>query len=220
VAGLGLLAVFSLDAIRAYAPRHLSRRSRTRFRLGVALMHVTQPLARTWGRTWARRGPWAEPAVGPGPLPEPLARLRGGVNLYVLDGRRPDFASAAVARLHAFGYRVWTGSGWESYDARVLGSSLIAGELVTSQYPDGYVQLRLRRRARLGPALASAVMVAATTLIDPVLTAAVATVGVGSLGHGIWRTGPGIDRALHGPARAWRHRRRANAPDHLQEDPS
>jgi glycosyltransferase involved in cell wall biosynthesis len=220
VAGLGLLAVFSLDAIRAYAPRHLSRRSRTRFRLGVALMHVTQPLARTWGRTWARRGPWAEPAVGPGPLPEPLARLRGGVNLYVLDGRRPDFASAAVARLHAFGYRVWTGSGWESYDARVLGSSLIAGELVTSQYPDGYVQLRLRRRARLGPALASAVMVAATTLIDPVLTAAVATVGVGSLGHGIWRTGPGIDRALHGPARARRHRRRATAPDHLQEDPS
>jgi len=200
VAAVGLLAVFAVDGWRAHPPRGLPPgRRKLRFRLGVAMMHLAQPLARTWGRAWARRRPRAEPAPGPGPLPEPLSRLRGGVSLYALDRPRAEFASAAVARLHARGYRVWSGSGWESYDARVRGSSLIAGELVTSQYPQGFVQLRLRRRARHGPAAAHVALLVATALVDPVLGAVVAAAGAGSLGHGMWRTGPGIRRALHTP---------------------
>jgi glycosyltransferase involved in cell wall biosynthesis len=213
VAALGLLAVFTVDAWRAHPPRMLSLGGRPlRFRLGVATMHLAQPLARTWGRAWARRRPRAEPAPGPGPMPKPLARLRYGVSLYALDRPRPEFASAAVARLQARGYRVWSGSGWESYDARVRGSSLIAGELVTSQYPQGYVQLRVRRRARRGPAVAHALMLVATALVDPVLAVVVAGAGVGSLGRGIWRTGPGIRRALNGSARDLRRARHGATP--------
>jgi glycosyltransferase involved in cell wall biosynthesis len=209
IAALALLAVFIVDAWRAHPPRELSSARRSlRFRLGVATMHLSQPLARTLGRVWAQRRQLAGPAHGPEPLPMPLARLGGRVSLYALDRPRPEFASAAVARLHARGYRVSSGTGWESYDARIRGSWLIAGEMITSQHPHGYVQLRMRCRARLGPVAAHAVVLAATALVDPVLAAVVAATGVGLLCVGLWRTGPGIRRALHGSARELRRLRR------------
>jgi hypothetical protein len=59
--------------------------------------------------------------------------------------------------------RVLQSTGWEDYDARVLTSPFVRGDLQTSSYPQGYVQLRILCRPawlRLTAVIAIAIGVA------------------------------------------------------------
>jgi hypothetical protein len=87
-------------------------------------------------------------------------------------------------------------SGWEDYDARVVGSLLVHGELVTSAHPIGSVQMRVRRRFRRGPALVVAAGVCLLSLAS-VWVGAVAVVAAGaSVALGLRRTGARVRRIV------------------------
>jgi hypothetical protein len=87
-------------------------------------------------------------------------------------------------------------SGWEPYDARLVGSSFVYGELVTSSAPVGWVQLRIRSRLRPLPLAVLAVVAVVALLGHPLAGAAVALLGVLELARGFARTRTVLDRAL------------------------
>jgi glycosyltransferase involved in cell wall biosynthesis len=199
VAALGMVAaLFVLEASRVRPPP--GTRSRLRFRCVVALLSLLQPLARTWGRirqrTPARQG--LAPQV---PLPQPIVRLPRGVLLLPEDRPRQELAAAVVRALRRGGLSVLPASGWEDHDARLVGSALVSGELVTSNHPVGCVQVRVRRRLRRLWGLAYAGAVAVAVPVDPVLVGALIVGGVVETLRGLWRTGPSARTAIERTAR-------------------
>ena len=145
--GLGALAVLAaIDVARADPPRGLRRR-RLSFRLGVAFMQLAQPVVRSWAR--ARQGVEARRRVGcPVPLPAATGRGPGGTLLYPATGPRAEFAAAAVAVLRRAGFRVAPVTGWERHDGAMPASLLLDAMLLTGSFPEGCVQLQIRRRLR------------------------------------------------------------------------
>jgi len=192
---LVLLAVLGcIDAARAVPPSRM-RRGRLRFRLGVALHHLTQPLARSWGRRRHRTTARRDLEV-PTTLTAPLTSPAGGVLMLPADRPRAEMVSAVVAALRVRGMTVCTSTGWEEYDARLVGSFTIDGELVSSSFPEGAVQLRVDpvvRSVRVGALLAVA---AALAVVSPFVGATVLVALVVDLLRGWWRIRPWTYRTI------------------------
>jgi hypothetical protein len=109
---------------------------------------------------------------------------------------RPQLAAAVVLSVRRAGLRVAPATGWETYDAKMTGSALVVGELVTSAHPEGSVQIRVRRRLRRAGVLTSLVAVAVLLVLAPPLAAVVAAIAVVEAGRGLWRTGPLVVRVV------------------------
>lgn len=191
---VALVVLFVIDAGRASPPRG-SMGSPLRHRLGVAAMNLLQPVARSWGRSRTRRVARTD-APAPSPLPEPIARFSRNVVVYPRDRDREVFAADVVAHLHRAGFRMTTGTGWEDHDARVLGSGLIAGDIVTSAHPEGCIQLKVRRRPRAPSCALVGAAVTVSVILNPLLAASVASIAALSLVRGLSRTGPRLHRRL------------------------
>jgi glycosyltransferase involved in cell wall biosynthesis len=144
VVGVATLAV--VDMVRAEPPRRQVR-GRLRFRAGVAVHHILQPLVRHWARARHRhvalRGLGDEDV-----LPETVKEVSGGIVVVAEDRPRSDLAAALIAALRRRGIRAMTPSGWEECDAQLVLSGSVYGELQTSSHPEGFVQVRVRARPK------------------------------------------------------------------------
>ena len=83
--------------------------------------------------------------------------------------------------------RVIEATGWEDYDARLIGSTLVRGDLVTSSHPAGSVQLRIRRRLCWGRLAAVAGLIAVAMMIDETPALVLAGLTLAELARGLWR---------------------------------
>jgi glycosyltransferase involved in cell wall biosynthesis len=194
-AALAFLAfLVRLDAVRATPPRGL-RRGRLRFRLSVAWLCLAQPLVRAWGR--ARSTAAARRDLPPqAPLAGPGRRSRGGIILLPAAGPRERTTAAVVDAVRRAGLHVLTPTGWEERDAGLLGSLLVAADLMTSGHVDGTVQVRVRRHLRAGLAVGALAAVVLSTLVHPALGALVAFAALAEVVRGAWRTGPVVRGAV------------------------
>lgn len=179
---LATLAI--IDVAGAQAPRGL-RGTGLRFRAGVAAMHLLQPLVRTWGR-WRHRELARRDLPPSEPLPGPVQHVGRGVLLLPEDRSRAELASAVVSDLRRAGLRVLQATGWEAHDARIVGSTTVRGDLVTSAHLAGTVQLRVRPGLRLGPLAAWAALVLGGLLVGPLIAAIIVAAGIGDTGRGIY----------------------------------
>jgi glycosyltransferase involved in cell wall biosynthesis len=186
-------ALFMVDAARVRPPP--GTHGCLRFRCAVALLGILQPLARTWGRI-RQRTPARQSLPPQAALPDPVNRLRGGVLLMPEDRPREELAVGVVRALRCAGLAVFPASSWDDHDARLIGSTLVRGELVTSSYPLGCVQLRVRRRVRRLSALTYAGAFGMATLVDPVLLGTLIFGAFVETLRGLWRTGPAARRAI------------------------
>jgi hypothetical protein len=169
------MGLTTADMVRATPPR--GTRDRTlRFRFKVALHHLLQPLARAWGRSRNRANARRD-LPGRQPLPVPCLRVGHGLLVMPEDRPRPDFAMAVISELRRSGVRVIPASGWEDYDARVLASTFVYGDLQTSSHPTGFVQLRIRRRLRRVRLGVAAAIAAAVSLLSPSFGVEIASLG-------------------------------------------
>jgi O-antigen biosynthesis protein len=161
-AALFLLSVIVIDTVRTMPPRSL-RKGRLRFRIGVALHHLFQPLVRTWGRNRSRSLAYRHlPPCDP--LPQVLPSDRKRVIVLREDRPRAQLAATFVAHLRQAKLRVQPSRGWDDYDARAVCSTFVFADLQTSSHPTGYVQVRVRvklRRVRLAAAAAMTLIVLA-----------------------------------------------------------
>ncbi len=173
----GLLVLAGVDMARADPPRRQAK-GRLRFRASVAIHHLLQPLVRSWARSRHRnlalRSLDTQPA-----LPARVRRVRRGVVVVPEDRPRSELAAALVEALRCHGIRAMHPSGWEDCDARLLLSSSVYGELLTSSHPEGFVQVRIRPRPRRRVLLASLVVVAAAVVVTPVLATLLVIPGAG-----------------------------------------
>jgi len=138
-----VVALFGIDVARTHLPRHLRKGGRLGFRTGVALMHIAQPLVRTWARM--RHGALARrelPALG-GEL-GPATRA-GRVVILPAWRERALIVADLITLLRRAGYRVVPPTGWEDYDARLLISTFFVSHLITTAFPEGCIQARLGR---------------------------------------------------------------------------
>jgi O-antigen biosynthesis protein len=172
----GLLAGLSVVDMAQATPLRGTRKRTLRFRFKVALHHLLQPLARAWGRT-RYRGQASRDLPRRQLLPVPCLRVGHGLLVMPEDRPRPDLAMAVISELRRSGVRVIPASGWEDYDARLLASTFVYGDVQTSSYPTGFVQLRIRRRLRWVRLAIAGVVGAAVSLLSPVLGAEIASVG-------------------------------------------
>ena len=101
-----------------------------------------------------------------------------------------------LGHLPANGLRVRSPTRWEDYDARVLGSSRIAGEVVTSADPHGWVQLRVRRK----PALFGVICLALLANIHAAALIGLPVVATVDIAMGVYRLGPFIRARSKGGA--------------------
>ncbi len=194
VAAVCLAALGGVDVVRARPP-HTVRGGPLRFRVGVASLHLLQPLARLWGRLPCR-GSARRNLSPPAPVSGSIHPAKGGVLLLVSDRSRAEITAHLVAVLQRAGFRVSPGSGWEDYDARLVGSRLVMGELVTSGHPPGFVQLRVRRRLRLlpGAVLVAGILLLATVHLE--VATGLAMLGGVEVARGLRRAGAGVRRAV------------------------
>jgi hypothetical protein len=102
-------------------------------------------------------------------LPPAVRRVRGGIVVVADDRPRSELAAALVAAVRRRGIRTMHPSGWEDYDARLLLSGFVYGELQTSSHPEGFVQVRIRMRPRKRPFALAVVAGAAAIAFSPVL---------------------------------------------------
>jgi O-antigen biosynthesis protein len=197
VALIGLAALGATDMVRADPPRRRVT-GRLRFRAQVALHHLLQPLVRYWARRRHRND--ARRGLDPyGSLPG-AARRVGGVVVVPEDRPRADLAAALVGALRCRGIRATYPSGWEDYDARLLLSPLVYGDLQTSSHPEGFVQIRIRTRPRWPPLAVTLGAGLAATLLIPGL-ALLLLAPIASLTHGAVRARRLPARVLGEPVR-------------------
>jgi hypothetical protein len=112
-------------------------------------------------------------------------------------GERGEVTEAILAVLRRSGLRVAAAGDWEDRDAVISASALVAGDLVTSAFPAGTVQLRARRRVRKGAAgLAVVAGAAATASAGPAAGTAVAAVVAADAVVGFLRTGRAVRAAV------------------------
>jgi glycosyltransferase involved in cell wall biosynthesis len=189
---IGVMA--GVDAVRATPPRAAGPR-RLRFRGAVAAMHVLQPLVRCWGRRQrrARTGDESAPRLAL----DPTGAFRERRILVVPhSGPRPELVAAVAAHIRRSGVRAMASTGWDTFDVRVIGSTIVGGELVTSAYPEGYVQVRIRRRPRGWGTTVAIAGFAFTSAIDPLAGLVFGSAAVAEITRGWWRTGPVVRRAV------------------------
>jgi glycosyltransferase involved in cell wall biosynthesis len=175
-----------IDASHTRPPGGVTRR--IRFRFGVATLHLFQPIVRTWGRMREARSARRLPRSAT--LAVPVRRIGRNVWLFAANGPRAELAAALVSRLRSVGLRAVSATGWESFDARLLGSLLLYGDLVSSSHPDGCVQVTMVRRPRLVRALAVGVLIGAAAQLSMPVGLFLGAVALADLARGLWRTGP------------------------------
>ena len=183
-AAISLGALAAVDVARAEAPRRAPGRQLA-FRAKVAVHHLLQPLARFWGRMRHRHLTRRDVGMAQS-LPVPVRELPGGIVVARDDRPRAELAAALLDTLRRRGVRAVHPSGWEDYDARLLLSTFAFGDLQTSSHPEGFVQIRIRSRPRVGLlAVAVAAIAAGSVLAPPV--AVVLLLPVLSVAHGAVR---------------------------------
>jgi hypothetical protein len=79
---------------------------------------------------------------------------------------------------------------------RLIGSAIVRGDLVTSAYPEGYVQLRIRRRPRGWGVTFVLAGLAFAAAIDPLAALSFGGLAAAETGRGWWRTGPLVRRVV------------------------
>jgi hypothetical protein len=183
---LTLVAAETYQAATARAGRH-----RPGVWLGIGLLSCAQPVARTWGRVRAARVA-REGLLTPHVVTGPSYPLPGGVVGIRTRSPRHKVAAALLSTVRRAGLSVTSPTGWEDRDFSVMGSLLVAGDVVTSEHPDGAVQVRVRRRVRLGSAAVVAVVVAVASMLGTTLAAVAAAIAIVDVVRGAWRTGPGL----------------------------
>jgi hypothetical protein len=94
--------------------------------------------------------------------------------------------------------RVVPPTGWEPYDALLLGSAMVGARLITSAHPPGQLQLRVQRYIRWQAAVIAAAAIVVAALTDPRLALALAVLVAANIALGLWRTTRGLRRALLG----------------------
>jgi hypothetical protein len=216
IAALFLFTLACIDAGSARPPRNVGTVQGAAFRMRVASMHVLQPLARTWGRHWRRSLARRDISVR-APIPGPAMNAPGGVLMLPLVGGRAAVTESVIAELRRHGLRVLPANGWEQYDARLIGSSLVVADLLTSAHPVGWLQIRTRTRLAVVPALTWLAAAMLLAMHFPVSLAGSGALAVFEIGRGLWRTGPGARRfiarrAAAGRAAAQVHDHRPLAP--------
>jgi len=184
VALVYLVVLGWIDAARSRPPTaaHLAS---VRFRLGVAVMTMVQPVARTWGRARARR-PAREELPPPAGAVAELRRVPGGLEA-VTGEDRAGFMSRVIAGLRRDGVRVVPGTGWDDADARLILSWAVRGSLVSSSYPEGTIQVALRVRARASRLAAATVGIVLVAVLSTWAGIAAAVLVAFALGRGAWR---------------------------------
>jgi hypothetical protein len=181
------------DAALAVPPRRL-RTCRYRFRAVVAALGLAQPLVRAWGRMSTRSA--ARRDLGPPAALRGPARPSGGVVVLPNDGPRERVTAIVVDVVRRAGLNAIGPTGWEDWDARLLGSLLVAGNLVTSGHVEGTIQVRVQRRPRLVGITAAVALIVLAAVIHPALGAGAAALTIAEGGRGMWRTGPVVRRAI------------------------
>src|SRR5581483_4963065 len=141
-----------------------------------------QPAVRAWGRVTTIAA--ARRDLPPVALPGPVRRLPGGALALPASGDRAAMTERIVAALRRSGLPVAGASDWDDRDAVVRASLLVHGDLVTSGFPHGTVQVRVRRRLRTG---------AAALVLGALAAGAVAAADAA---RGVDRTGRAVRRAL------------------------
>lgn len=194
LAAMFLVVLAALDIARARPP-HSIRNGKLRFRVAVAALHLLQPLARLLGRL-PRRAAARRELCPPAPVVAWVRPTKGGGLLLGSDCPRAEVVAHMVAVLQRAGFRVVRGIGWEDYDARVVGSTFLVGEVISSSYPVGYVQLRVRRRLRRTSIAVLTLGALVVSMLQLHLALGLALIGTGELARGLWRTGPGLRRIV------------------------
>jgi len=144
-----------------------------------------------------RRGRAARRDLPPnGGLPGPVRRVAGGVLLLPLDRPREQMSAEIVAVLRRAGFRAVDGTGWEDYDALLLTSSLVAGKLVTSGYPEGAVQLAVRSRLRPARTALAVTLAVGAAAIEPLVGVAVALAIAFEIARGLMRARTRVRRTV------------------------
>lgn len=191
---LALLVLAGFDFVRLRPPRR-SAYGGPRYRMGLTAMHLLQPLVRTWGRSRHRSAARQNGQLRP-QLPGPMTFTGRGTMIAPYEGSRAELAAAAVNVLQLAGVRVSPGTGWEDYDARLSGGLFVLAGLVTSDHPQGWVQLRIRRGLRWRAAATALAVTGIAAFISPLL-ALLAVAGVlAETCRGLWCTGKRVHRAL------------------------
>lgn len=199
VAAFVALAILgAIDFTRA-APTKRAGGLAPRFRHGVAAMHLLQPLVRCWGRArhreLARRDlPRATSVAGP------VTDIGRGALLLPDCAPRSEVTGAIIAHLRQAGVRLIPPSGWEDFDARIVGSVLLDGDLVTSGHPVGSIQLRVRRRVRWGRVATAAGICAFLATVNVWVACIAVAAAVLDAGAGVQRTGARIRRVVRAAA--------------------
>jgi O-antigen biosynthesis protein len=192
-----LLTLFVTDAVGATPPRHCAPRA-TRFRLTVALMQVLQPLVRHWSRLRTRAA-MPKKSRSSALLGPPTSSMPRGVLIYGGDRPREDLAAELVSAIGRSGVRIAPPSEWEPHDARLLGSTLVEGYLLTSSHPAGSVQVRVHRRARRLRVVTAAIVLLGAAAVGVIPGVVVGVVVAVEVARGLWRLGPGLNRHLNKP---------------------
>ena len=192
---LAFLAVLGAVDVAQARPPHALRIGRWRFRLFVAAHHLLQPLVRWWSRHRS-----VVPALRDLPaevdLEGPVTRHVGGSLRLPELIARADMVVAILGALRCHGIRAVPASEWDDHDARIHGSWLVGGDLITSSHPVGWVQVDVRRRLAPSRLAVAAVVVAALAALAVPLAAAMVGLIVLQLAIGWWRTGPLVRRTL------------------------
>jgi hypothetical protein len=115
---------------------------------------------------------------------------------------RAEVASALIVTMRRAHFTVAPPTGWEDHDLSVNGSMLVVGDVITSAYPTGAVQVRVRRRLRIAAALVIATAVAVAAALDTRLLTLVVALAVIDLAVGGWRTGPRLRQVISRAAEA------------------
>ncbi|MBW3613983.1 MAG: glycosyltransferase [Actinobacteria bacterium] len=197
---LAFLAVLGAVDVARARPPHSLRTGRMRFRLSVAAHHLLQPLVRWWSRHRSVASALRQLPVAV-TLDGPATRQPGGSLRLPEAIPRAEIVVAILAALRRHGIRAVPASEWDDHDARIRGSWLVEGRLISSSHPVGWVQVDVRRRVmlrRLGVALA--VVATAAALAAP-LAGALGALALAQLAVGWWRTGPLVRRILQRVAR-------------------
>jgi O-antigen biosynthesis protein len=201
VAALALgfvLALGLIDTARTTPPRNLSA-GRLRFKIGVAMLHLLQPLVRTWGRICG--GVAASRALSPDPLPPTLPKRERSVLVFPQDRSREQFVTALASHLRRAGMRLVPSTGWEDHDLSLVGSFTIMGEVTTSAYPEACIQLRIRRKLRWRSLTAATAAAAAGAIWFEAFSAAIALLVALDTVRGWYRISALLPRVIGGASR-------------------
>jgi len=199
VALIGLAALGAIDMTHANPPRRIAV-SRLKFRAQVALHHLLQPLVRYWARL--RHRDFARRSLdNHAELPAAVRQLGRGVVVVPEDRPRNELAAALIEALRARRIRALHPSGWEDYDARLLLSGLLYGELQTSSHPEGFVQIRIRTRPRRRRLAACALAIGGAAFLLTPAFGVLALLAAASIARGAVRARRLPSRVLGEPVR-------------------